>query len=213
LLILAVYTISSMTHLETRNHDWLRSNLRLAGLLAVIASFLFLSSLAICGVALWFSGGLSGVAFLFSAGLGILSCIIGYLAFTAKQGRIFLKDSELIVRIGPASVERLPLDAVECFFLGSQPLDHSGDPVASDEAAFRVGTLVVRVAERYGHLASGRRGPWACWEDGYLVVDGRWSEPLVVETLRRINGRLAVAKRQPVVDPCMSSGASEGCCG
>jgi hypothetical protein len=191
----------------------LRSNLRLAGLLAVIASFLFLSSLAICGVALWFSGGLSGVAFLFSAGLGILSCIIGYLAFTAKQGRIFLKDSELIVRIGPASVERLPLDAVECFFLGSQPLDHSGDPVASDEAAFRVGTLVVRVAERYGHLASGRRGPWACWEDGYLVVDGRWSEPLVVETLRRINGRLAVAKRQPVVDPCMSSGASEGCCG
>lgn len=202
-----------MTHLETRNHDWLRSNLRLAGLLAVIASFLFLSSLAICGVALWFSGGLSGVAFLFSAGLGILSCIIGYLAFTAKQGRIFLKDSELIVRIGPASVERLPLDAVECFFLGSQPLDHSGDPIASDEAAFRVGTLVVRVAERYGHLASGRRGPWACWEDGYLVVDGRWSEPLVVETLRRINGRLAVAKRQPVVDPCMSSGASEGCCG
>ena len=202
-----------MTHLETRNHDWLRSNLRLAGLLAVIASFLFLSSLAICGVALWFSGGLSGVAFLFSAGLGILSCIIGYLSFTTKQGRIFLKDSELIVRIGPASVERLPLDAVECFFLGSQPLDHSGDPVASDEAAFRVGTLVVRVAERYGHLASGRRGPWACWEDGYLVVDGRWSEPLVVETLRRINGRLAVAKRQPVVDPCMSSGASEGCCG
>jgi len=202
-----------MTHLETRNHDWLRSNLRLAGLLAVIASFLFLSSLAICGVALWFTGGLSGVAFLFSAGLGILSCIIGYIAFTAKQGRIFLKDSELIVRIGPSSVERLPLDAVECFFLGSQPLDHSGDPIASDEAAFRVGTLVVRVAERYGHLASGRRGPWACWEDGYLVVDGRWSEPLVVETLRRINGRLAVAKRQPVVDPCMSSGASEGCCG
>ena len=202
-----------MTHLETRNHDWLRANLRLAGLLAVIASFLFLSSLAVCGIAIWSSGGLSAVAFLCSAGLGILSCIIGYVAFTAKQGRIFLEDAESMVRIGPASVEKLPLDAVECFFLGSQSLDRSGDSVASDEAAFRVGTLVVRVAERYGHLASGRRGPWACWEDGYLVVDGRWSEPLVVETLRRINGRLAVAKRQPVIDPCMSSGASEGCCG
>ena len=202
-----------MTHLETRNHDWLKSNLRLAGLLAVIASILFLSSLAICGVAIWFSGSLSGAAFVFSAGLGILSCIIGCIAFTAKQARIYLEDSELIVRIGPASVERLPLDAVECFFLGSQPLNHSGDPVASDEAAFRVGTIVVRVAERYGHLVSGRRGTWACWEDGYLVVDGRWSEPLVVETLRRINGRLAVAKRQPVVDPCTSSEASEGCCG
>ena len=153
------------------------------------------------------------MAFLCSAGLGLLACFIGYVAFTAKQGRIFLQDSELMVRIGPASIEKLPLDAVECFFLGSQPLDRSGDPVASEEAAFRVGTLVVRVAERYGHLASGRRGPWACWEDGYLVVDGRWSEPLVVETLRRINGRLAVAKRQPVVDPCVSNGASEGCCG
>ncbi|MGI9459962.1 MAG: hypothetical protein ACR2NF_08190, partial [Pirellulales bacterium] len=161
----------------------------------------------------WNSGGVSVVAFLCSAGLGMLACFIGYVAFTAKQGRIFLQDSELMVRIGPASIEKLPLDAVECFFLGSQPLDRSGDPVASEEAAFRVGTLVVRVAERYGHLASGRRGPWACWEDGYLVVDGRWSEPLVVETLRRINGRLAVAKRQPVVDPCVSSGASEGCCG
>ena len=202
-----------MTHREKRNHNWLKANLRLAGLLAVVAFFFFLSSLAVCGIAVWNSGGVSVVAFLCSAGLGMLACFIGYVAFTAKQGRIFLQDSELMVRIGPASIEKLPLDAVECFFLGSQPLDRSGDPVASEEAAFRVGTLVVRVAERYGHLASGRRGPWACWEDGYLVVDGRWSEPLVVETLRRINGRLAVAKRQPVVDPCVSSGASEGCCG
>lgn len=202
-----------MTHPETRNDDWLRANLRLAGLLAAVASFLFLSSLAVCGIAVWTSGGISVLPFLCSAVLGILACIIGCLAFTAKQGRVLLEDSDLLVRLGPASIERLPLDAVECFFLGSQPLDRSGEPVASDEAAFRVGTLVVRVAERYGHLASGRRGPWARWEDGYLVVDGRWSEPLVVETLRRINGRLAVAKRQPVVDPCMSSGASEGCCG
>ena len=178
-----------MTHREKRNHNWLKANLRLAGLLAVVASFFFLSSLAVCGIAVWNSGGVSVVAFLCSAGLGILACLIGYVAFTAKQERIFVKDSEVMVRIGPASIEKIPLDAVECFFLGSQPLGRSGD------------------------LASGRRGPWACWEDGYLVVDGRWSEPLVVETLRRINGRLAVAKRQPVVDPCVSSGASEGCCG
>ena len=202
-----------MTHPETRNHDWLRANLRLAGLLAAVASFLLLSSLTVCGIAVWTSGGISVLAFLCSAVLGILACIIGYVAFTAKQGRVFLEDSELFVRLGPASIERLPLDAVECFFLGSQLLDRSGDPVPSEEAAFRVGTLVIRVAERYGHLASGRRGPWARWEDGYLVVDGRWSEPLVVETLRRINGRLAVAKRQPVVDPCLSNSASEGCCG
>jgi len=85
-----------MTHLETRNHDWLKSNLRLAGLLAVIASILFLSSLAICGVAIWFSGSLSGAAFVFSAGLGILSCIIGCIAFTAKQAKIYLEDQNYL---------------------------------------------------------------------------------------------------------------------
>ena len=202
-----------MTHQETRNHDWLKANLRLAWLLAIIASFLLLASLSVYGIAGRFAGSVPVVVILLSAVLGILSFIIGYVAFTAMQSRVFLKDSHVVVRVSPASVEKLPLDAVECFFLGSQPLDHSGNPVAADQAAFRVGTLVVRVAERYGHLAGGRRSPWARWEDGYLVVDGRWSEPLVVETLRRINGRLAVAKRQPVIDPCSSSGASEGCCG
>jgi hypothetical protein len=202
-----------MAHPETRSHDWLGANLRLACLLAVVASFLFLSSLVVCGIAVWNSGGISVFAFLCSVVLGILACIIGGVAFTAKQGRIFLEDSDLLVRLGPGSIERLPLDAVECFFLGSQLVDRSGDPVASEEAAFRVGTLVIRVAERYAHRASGRYGIWAHWEDGYLVVDGRWSEPLVVETLRRINGRLAVAKRQPVIDPCLSNSASEGCCG
>ena len=202
-----------MTHQETTNHDWLKANLRLAWLLVIVASFLLLASLSVYGIAERFAGSVSVAVFIFSAVLGILSFIIGYVAFAAMQSRVFLEDSQVMVRVGPALVEKLPLDAVECFFLGSQPLDRAGDPVAADQAAFRVGTLVVRVAERYGHLASGRRGPWARWEDGYLVVDGRWSEPLVVETLRRINGRLAVAKRQPVIDPCSPSGASEGCCG
>ena len=202
-----------MTHQETRNYDWLKANLRLAWLLAIIASFLLLASLSVYGIAERFTGSVSVVVVLFSTALGILSFIVGYVAFAATQSRVFLEDAQVMIRLGPAVVEKLPLDAVECFFLGSQPLDRSGDPVAADQAAFRVGTLVVRVAERYGHLASGRRGPWARWEDGYLVVDGRWSEPLVVDTLRRINGRLAVAKRQPVIDPCSSSRASEGCCG
>jgi hypothetical protein len=175
--------------------------------------FLVAVSLVLCGIALRFAGGISLMVLLCAAVLGTLGGIVGAVAFMAKKERIFLDGSFVMVRTGPASLEKIPLDAVECFFLGSQPLDRAGEPVGAEDADFRVGTLVVRIAERFGDIASARRGPWAGWEDGYLVVDGRWSEPLVVETLRRINGRLAVAKRQPVIDRCASSDVVEGCCG
>ena len=60
--------------------------------------------------------------------------IFGKNSNLSKNLSNYLKNSELMVRIGPASIEKLPLDAVECFFLGSQPLDRSGDPVASEAA-------------------------------------------------------------------------------
>ena len=202
-----------MTYPETQKQNWLTSNLRLAGLLAGLAVFLVAVSLVLCGIALRFAGGISLMVLLCAAVLGTLGGTVGAVAFMAKKERVFLDGAFVMVRTGPASLEKIPLDAVECFFLGSQPLDRAGEPVGAEDADFRVGTLVVRIAERFGDIASARRGPWAGWEDGYLVVDGRWSEPLVVETLRRINGRLAVAKRQPVIDRCASSDVVEGCCG
>ena len=202
-----------MTYPETHKQNWLTSNLRLAGLLAGLAVFLVAVSLVLCGIALRFTGGISLVMLLCAAVLGTLGGTVGAVASMAKKARVFLDGAFVMVRTGPASLEKIPLDAVECFFLGSQPLDRAGEPVGVENADFRVGTLVVRIAERFGDIASARRGPWAGWEDGYLVVDGRWSEPLVVETLRRINGRLTVAKRQPVVDRCASSDVVEGCCG
>ena len=154
-------------------------------------------------------------------GLGLLAAVIGFLAVAAvivtrlaAAPRLQRRGDQLLVRVGPACVEQLPLDAVECFFLGSQPLDHSGSPTAGDDPAFRVGTLVVRVAERAAKEHAGRwtaRGPWAVWEDGYLVIDGRWTEPLTVETVRRVNGRLAQAKRSPVMEGCRSTASAGGC--
>ena len=202
-----------MTYSETQKQTWLTSNLPLASLLAGLAAFLVVVSLVLCGIAFRFSGGISLVVLLCAAVIGTFSGTLGVVAFMARKERVFLEGSFVMVRMGPASLEKIPLDAVECFFLGSQPLDRLGEPVVAEDADFRVGTLVVRIAERFGDIASARRGPWAGWEDGYLVVDGRWSEPLVVETLRRINGRLAVAKRQPVIDRCASSDVVEGCCG
>lgn len=154
-------------------------------------------------------------------GVGLLAVVIGGLAVAAVMvvrlaaaPRLQRYGDLLLVRIGPFSVERLPLETVECFFLGSQPLDRRGSPTAGDEPAFRVGTLVVRVAERAARQHADEwtaRGPWAVWEDGYCVIDGRWTEPLTVDVLRRINGRLSQAKRAPVVAGCRSAPPTGGC--
>ena len=77
-------------------------------------------------------------------GLAVAALVVARLAAAPRLQRC---GDLLLVRVGPFSVERLPLDVVECFFLGSQPLDRRGSPTAGDEPAFRVGTLVVRVAD------------------------------------------------------------------
>jgi len=194
--------------------DWLDVNGRLVGLLRAGTGGLVVAAV-VAGVAA------SRMAGTWQLWLGLLVAVIGFLAVAAAlvtrlaaAPRLQRRGKLLLVRVGPFSVEQLPLDAVECFFLGSQPLDRRGSPTAGDEPAFRVGTLVVRVAERAAQEHAGRwtaRGPWAAWEDGYLVIDGRWTEPLTVETMRRVNGRLAQAKRAPVVEGCQSAPSAGGC--
>ena len=194
--------------------DWLAANGRLVGLLrAGTGGLVMVAAVAVASA--------SQTAGNWRLGIGLLAVVIGGLAVAAlvvarlaAAPRLQRCGDLLLVRVGPFSVERLPLDVVECFFLGSQPLDRRGSPTAGDEPAFRVGTLVVRVAERAAKQHADEwtaRGPWAVWEDGYCVIDGRWTEPLTVDVLRRINGRLSQAKRAPVVAGCRSAPPTGGC--
>ncbi len=193
---------------------WLAANRRLVGLLGGGAIVFLLAAVAAVAAATQTAGGLRLLLAALAAVSGLLAAAVAVIMPLAASPRLRRRGDLLLVRIGPARVEQLPLDAVECFFLGSQPLDRSGSPTAGDEPAFRVGTLVVRVAERAAKEHAGQwaaRGPWAAWEDGYLVIDGRWTEPLTVETVRRVNGRLAQAKRAPVVEGCRSAVSAGGC--
>ena len=175
---------------------WLATNRRLAWLGTVVAVVLAVLTL-LAAVAVGRSGGGVRLALVgLACGAGFSTLVSASLTLAAFRPAVSAAGDWLLVRLGPGRTERLPLTAVEVFFLGSQPLDHRGGPADAAAAAFRVGTLVVRVAERSTAVAKrSGGGPWAAWENGYLVIDGRWTEPLTVETLRRINGRLIVAKR------------------
>lgn len=180
---------------------WLRGNLRPvlwltgAGLVLAVAVL----AAAACGVvppsawSLLLTVGLAGVM------------VVGLLARAAARPRLERRGDVLRVRLSPSATEDVPLDVVECFFPGSNPIDRQGEPTCGSHAAFRVNTLVMRLAERAADQAERPTfTPWGTWTDGYVIFDGRWCEPLSPELARAIGRRLIEAKRS------LASGAAEG---
>ncbi len=106
--------------------------------------------------------------------------------------RLACSEDELLVYFSGFQPDRLPLDVVECFFLGQAPtmINHpTGDVVESS-------TVVVRLAERAKQWHD-RDVPQIMgrWHDGYITVRGTWCEPIDRQVVSRMNSRLAAIKR------------------
>ena len=161
------------------NEVWLQGNLRpviAISLVAGIAAALTVVAVAIVAPPAW---ALLAVA---AAG-GLLLALLVMLAWAAAQPRLVRRGNSVAV----------PLEVVECVFRGTEPI------VASEEAAprFRVGTLILRIAERATEWRERETfRPWGSWDDGHIVIDGRWCAPLSAESARQIATRLAELKRE-----------------
>jgi hypothetical protein len=129
-----------------------------------------------------------------SAGLGAAAVFV----WAAARPRLLRRGATLEVRLAPLRVHRVPLELVECVFPGSLPL--AAD--TGESAGRRVNTLVLRVAER---ATAWRSRPvaaaWGTWEDGSIVFDGRWCEPLSPALAREISTRLVEARRMLTTVP------------
>lgn len=185
-----------------RDEVWLRGNVR---------PVLGIGALACGGAALALGGAVAagaGPALIGTLGgaTAAVAVTVAVLARAASGLRLGRRDDRLLLRLSPWRTDAVPLGVVECVFPGSQPLPVPGLPRASvDEAdaagsatsARRVGTLVIRFAER---ATEWRQRPtfaaWGTWHDGHAVVDGRWCEPLSAEVARSIGQRLLEAKRE-----------------
>ena len=172
-----------------RRDVWLRGNMRpVVGFSAVATAVAALAVmlLAVFGQA-WGAWLVVGVA----AGV-LLSLIV--IDRASARPRLARCGDRLEVRLAPGRVEMVPLDMVECLFRGSEVLGEQADDAAP---LLRVGTLVIRFAERAGQWSARPAfRPWGTWQDGYAVIDGRWCEPLSLETVQRIAGALLEAKRE-----------------
>ncbi|MFM8735614.1 MAG: hypothetical protein ACKOC8_10520 [Pirellulales bacterium] len=169
---------------------WLRGNARPA--IGLLAAMLILASLAVAAVvaAEPLSWGAWGAA---AGAIAAVAAAAG-LAWAAALPRLVRRGAVLDVRLSPLAIHRVPLEVVECVFPGSQPLGGDG---AEHDATRRVSTLVLRLAER---AVDWRSRPvaaaWGAWEDGSIVFDGRWCEPLSAHLAREISARLLEARRE-----------------
>jgi hypothetical protein len=60
-----------------------------------------------------------------------------------------------------------------------------------------VRTLVIRLADRATDWSNREIPPMVGrWCGGYITLNGAWCEPLSVELVNRLNGRLAEVQRQ-----------------
>lgn len=171
-----------------RGEVWLKGNVRPALGLVLLLTAAVAGGAVIVLLAnppVWVAWVTGGVGFLLAVGAAALT-------WAATQPRIERRGSLLRVRLSPHAAHDVPLEIVECVFLGSQPIG------AADAEAqrLRVGTLVVRLAERAADWRERSTfKPWGSWQDGHVVVDGRWCEPLSLDVARGVSARLVEAKR------------------
>lgn len=175
---------------DDREEIWLRGNVRpavlLAGFLVVAAlPLLWLGARSNVGPLVRWGAGMAGIAAVILAAAAVA---------VAAAPRLVRRGAIMRVRLRPLRTWDVPLDAVECFFLGSNPL--VSDPAAGPTPR-RVGTIVMRIAERAAPwhdrpaLAS-----WGTWQGGNVVFDGRWCEPVSMDVARGLSRRLLDAKKQ-----------------
>lgn len=100
---------------------------------------------------------------------------------------ITLEEDALLVRLNWATAERVPVEYVECFFLGEGQTELPGS--AGRTAKTR--TVVVRLAEAARQYHHRPVPSWlGRWSGGYITINGAWCEPITCELLQAFNDRL-----------------------
>ena len=109
-----------------------------------------------------------------------------------RRPRIVREDDELLLYLRRGAPIRVPLEVVECFFMGQAPSGLAG----ADEERTKTRTVVVRFASRATDWAERDVAPrLAAWRDGYIAIRGTWCEPLYINVVNSLNHRLADVQR------------------
>ena len=172
--------------------QWLRSNPRVALVGAVPLAVVALIGIVLAVGSLGHPQ-MGGVRFMGAT----LACASGIALilwwFLARLPRLSYRDGHLLVYLRLSRPIRVPVDAVECFFVGQGP-----DPMIGPlgKTPLETVNVVMRFAERATEWKQIEVHPLlGYWCDGYATIRGAWCERLSVELVNKLNGRLVNAKR------------------
>ena len=109
--------------------------------------------------------------------------------------RLALVGDEAWVYLDRLRPIRVPLEFVECFFIGQAPsqvkVAHpAGDRVENVTVVVRLADRAKEWKQRTVNATLGR------WCDGYITINGDWCEPLNGDVVNQINRRLVEYKRR-----------------
>jgi hypothetical protein len=167
--------------MAARAEIWLRGNQRMLGVGLLVAAILLL----VCGVILYFFRDTITVTLVSVCAAGII-VMAALMLWVGRLPRIAYAPHERLIELylpGPMPY-RVPLEIVECFFLGSGITQLPGQPARDVQTK----NIVVRLAERAEDwhrrdltLSIGK------WCEGYITIRGLYCEPFDVETIKRLN--------------------------
>jgi hypothetical protein len=172
---------------------WLRPNRR-AILIGMILPAIVVAGGV--GVAIW-SGyetvpSVVTVLAIAAAAVGLL--LLGTAAAFMRTPRLaYLSVSgELLVGLRYGTPYRVPIQFVECVFLGKA----AGQLPGRKGFSVPVQKLVIRLAEKATEFHQRNAKPaLGTWADGYISISGAWCEPLSLELVQRLNFRLAEVQK------------------
>jgi hypothetical protein len=170
---------------------WILPNRRALALGFLLPSLLLAAAVACLAVGQWqASWPWRGAGIVLVVAGAVLLAILWRLL---RQPRVAYQNGEILVHGGLAEPLRVPVDVVECFFLGQ-----AGGmiPDAHGREA-EVRTVIIRLAESAADWHHrDLKAAFAHWCEGYITIRGTWCEPITPELMKRLNSRLAALHRE-----------------
>ncbi len=170
---------------------WLRPNRRALLFGMIVPALLLLAGL-------WLTNGvpadsqwsaLRWVGYGVSAFAGVLAVLIQIALWKPRLG---YEDGHLLAYLRSGAPFKIPIEIVECFFLGQTKTGMK----SPDGKEAETSTVVVRLAESakdwHHREIKHSLGHWC---DGYITINGTWCEPLSSDVLKQLNNKLKETHR------------------
>jgi hypothetical protein len=114
--------------------------------------------------------------------------LIAALAIQLRRPRLAYRDGYLQVWLRAGRPIEVPIEVVECFWLGQAPSLLPGKRHERTETA----SIVIRIADHATEWRHQEVKPQlGSWCEGYVTIRGTWCEPLSIPLVNRLNERLA----------------------